>query len=169
MTGLSDKMQAFVVSLSAFLLSLGTAGAALPSFIPDEYKAPFAITFWICGILGLALKEALGSQSPASATPAPTATSVTNLIPAPAYPQGLVGTYSEPRLGGSWQIFIIGTNLEIVPPADKAAQIGIASENVGSIAGYPVNYTDWLSLAKPEIDRLVTNALTPKSGVKTPT
>jgi len=62
--GLSNKAQAFVLALSAFFLSLGTAGAALPNFVPDEYRVPFAMFFWICGIIGFALKEALGGQAP---------------------------------------------------------------------------------------------------------
>jgi hypothetical protein len=60
--GLSDRMQAFVLSLSAFFLTLGTAGASLPNFVPEEYRVPFAMFFWICGIIGFALKEALGGQ-----------------------------------------------------------------------------------------------------------
>jgi hypothetical protein len=60
--GLSDRMQAFVLSLSAFFLTLGTAGASLPNFVPEEYRVSFAMFFWICGIIGFALKEALGGQ-----------------------------------------------------------------------------------------------------------
>ena len=60
--GLSDKMQALVLALSAFFLALGTAGASLPNFVPEEYRASFALFFWICGIVGFALKEALGGQ-----------------------------------------------------------------------------------------------------------
>jgi len=62
--GLSNKAQAFLVGLSAFLIALGTAGASLPGFVPEEYRVPFAIFFWICGIIGFALKEALGGQPP---------------------------------------------------------------------------------------------------------
>lgn len=83
-------------------------------------------------------------------------------IPTPTFPQGLVATYDEPRLGGQWQIFIVGARLEIRVPTDKVAVIGIGSESIGDVSGYPINYMDWVKLAKPEIDRLVANALTPK-------
>jgi len=62
MAGLSDRMQALALSLSAFFLALGTAGATMPNFIPEEYRVPFAMFFWICGVIGFALKEALGGQ-----------------------------------------------------------------------------------------------------------
>ena len=62
MEGLSNKAQAFLLGLSAFFLALGTAGAAIPDFVPQEYRVPFACFFWLCGIIGFALKEALGSQ-----------------------------------------------------------------------------------------------------------
>lgn len=62
--GLSNGAQAFLVALSVFLLVLGTAGASIPGFVPEEYRVPFAVFFWICGILGLALKEALGPEKP---------------------------------------------------------------------------------------------------------
>jgi hypothetical protein len=60
--GLSDKAQAFVMAVAAFCLALGSAGAVLPNFVPESYKVPFAMFFWICGIIGFALKEALGGQ-----------------------------------------------------------------------------------------------------------
>jgi len=63
--GLSDKMQALLVGASSFCLALGAAGATLPNFVPEEYKAPFAMFFWVCGIVGFALKEALGGKAPA--------------------------------------------------------------------------------------------------------
>jgi len=59
--GLNDKMQAVVLALSAFFMALGTAGATIPDFVPQEYRVPFAVFFWLCGIIGFALKEALGS------------------------------------------------------------------------------------------------------------
>jgi len=62
MQGLSNQMQAIILALSAFFLALGTAGAAIPDFVPQEYRVPFAIFFWICGIIGFALKEAIGSK-----------------------------------------------------------------------------------------------------------
>jgi hypothetical protein len=62
MEGLSNKAQSFLVALSAFFLALGTAGATIPDFVPQEYRVPFACFFWLCGIIGFALKEALGSK-----------------------------------------------------------------------------------------------------------
>lgn len=59
--GLTNKMQAVLLGLSAFFIALGTAGAVIPDFVPEEYRVPFAVFFWICGIIGFALKEALGS------------------------------------------------------------------------------------------------------------
>lgn len=61
MEGLTNRMQAFLLGLSALFLALGTAGATLPGFVPEECRVPFAMFFWICGIIGFALKEALGS------------------------------------------------------------------------------------------------------------
>jgi len=55
-------MQAFLVALSTFFLALGTAGAAIPDFVPEEYRMQFACFFWVCGIIGFALKEACGSK-----------------------------------------------------------------------------------------------------------
>ena len=52
------------MALSAFFLALGTAGAAIPNFVPDEYRVPFAMFFWICGIAGFALKELAGGKPP---------------------------------------------------------------------------------------------------------
>jgi hypothetical protein len=66
--GLSNTAQAIAVFISTFCLALGTAGAALPDFIPPEYKASFAVVFWFLGILGFALKEALGGQAPTPTT-----------------------------------------------------------------------------------------------------
>jgi len=59
--GLGNKAQAFANGLSAFFIAIGTATATIPSEIPPEYKAPLAIFFWMCGIIGFAIKEALGS------------------------------------------------------------------------------------------------------------
>jgi hypothetical protein len=66
---LSDRVQSAIVAASAALLSLGTAAAAIPEFVPADAKVYFAVTFWLAGIFGLALKEALGSKSPAAAIP----------------------------------------------------------------------------------------------------
>jgi hypothetical protein len=62
MEGLSNQAQAFILALSAFFLALGTAGATIPDFVPQEYRVPFACFFWLCGIIGFALKEACGSK-----------------------------------------------------------------------------------------------------------
>jgi len=59
-------MQAFLLGLSAFFLALGTAGAAIPDFVPQDFRVGFAMFFWLCGIIGFALKEALGSAPPPS-------------------------------------------------------------------------------------------------------
>jgi len=45
-------------------MALGTAGAALPNFVPEEYRVPFAMFFWVCGIIGFALKELAGGKPP---------------------------------------------------------------------------------------------------------
>ena len=66
--GLSNKAQAFMLGLSAFLIALGTATATIPDLVPQDIKIPISIVFWFCGIIGFALKEALGS---AYATPQP--------------------------------------------------------------------------------------------------
>jgi len=60
--GLGNKAQATILSVSAFLLALGTASATIPDFMPEDIKIPLAVMFWFCGILGFALKEALGSS-----------------------------------------------------------------------------------------------------------
>jgi len=60
-------MQAFLVGVSSFCLALGTAGATLPNFVPEQQRVSFAMFFWLCGIVGFALKEALGSQAPTGA------------------------------------------------------------------------------------------------------
>jgi hypothetical protein len=59
--GLGNKAQAFMLGLSAFLISLGTASAVIPDFMPADIKYWVAVFFWFCGIVGFALKEALGS------------------------------------------------------------------------------------------------------------
>lgn len=64
MEGLSNTVQAIVLALSAFFLALGTAGATIPNFVPEEYRVPFALFFWLCGIIGFALKELAGGQAP---------------------------------------------------------------------------------------------------------
>jgi hypothetical protein len=64
MNGLSNKAQAVLVGLSSGLIAFGTAAAAIPDFIPPEFKVPIAVTAWLTGIVGLSIKEALGGQVP---------------------------------------------------------------------------------------------------------
>jgi hypothetical protein len=66
--GLGNKAQAFMLGLSAFLIVLGGATASIPDLVPQDIKIPLSIFLWVCGIIGFALKEALGS---AYATPEP--------------------------------------------------------------------------------------------------
>ena len=37
--------------------------AAIPDFIPVEYKVPIAVSAWLAGIVGFSVKEALGGQA----------------------------------------------------------------------------------------------------------
>jgi hypothetical protein len=60
--GLGNKAQAFALALSAFFMALGTATATIPEVMPNEYRVPLACIFWACGIIGFALKEAIGSS-----------------------------------------------------------------------------------------------------------
>jgi hypothetical protein len=64
---LSNNAQAILLSLSAFFLALGTAAAAIPEWLPFEIRYYVAAFFWICGIIGFALKEAVGGTPPADA------------------------------------------------------------------------------------------------------
>jgi hypothetical protein len=64
MAGLSDKLQAIAVFISVLLIGLGTAAETIPSTIPADNKALIFTIFWILGIIGLALKEALGTNTP---------------------------------------------------------------------------------------------------------
>jgi hypothetical protein len=64
MNGLSNKAQAVLVGLSSGLIAFGTAAAAVPDFVPPEFKVPIAVTAWLAGIVGLSIKEALGGQVP---------------------------------------------------------------------------------------------------------
>lgn len=59
--GLGNKAQAFMLGLSSFLISLGTASATIPDFMPSNIKYNVAIVCWFLGTIGFALKEALGS------------------------------------------------------------------------------------------------------------
>jgi hypothetical protein len=60
MKGLTNRAQAVLVGLSSGLIAFGTAAAAVPNFVPSEFKIPIAITAWLSGIVGLSIKEALG-------------------------------------------------------------------------------------------------------------
>ena len=62
--GLSNRVQAALVGVSAGLGAFGTAAAAIPDFVPAEYKVPIAVTSWLAGIVGFSIKEALGGQVP---------------------------------------------------------------------------------------------------------
>jgi hypothetical protein len=64
--GLSDRVQAVLVGVSAGLGAFGTAAAVIPDFVPVEYKVPIAVCAWLAGIVGLSLKEALGGKTAAS-------------------------------------------------------------------------------------------------------
>jgi len=62
--GLSNRVQAVLVGLSAGLGVCGTAAAAIPDFVPVEYRVPIAVSAWFAGIIGFSVKEALGGQGP---------------------------------------------------------------------------------------------------------
>lgn len=62
--GLSNRVQAVFVGVSVGLGAFGTAAAAIPDFVPVEYKVPIAVSAWLAGIVGFSLKEALGGQAP---------------------------------------------------------------------------------------------------------
>ena len=68
--GLSNKAQAAAVGISAGLLGVGTYIATSPA--PESIKIPLATVAYVSGMLGFAIKEALGGQSP---TQAPATTS----------------------------------------------------------------------------------------------
>ena len=62
--GLSNRVQAILVGVSAGLGAFGTATAAIPDFVPPEYKVSIAVTAWLAGIVGFSIKEAPGGQEP---------------------------------------------------------------------------------------------------------
>lgn len=62
--GLSNRIQAVLVGLSAGLGAFGTAAAVIPDFVPTEYKIPIAVTAWLVGIIGCSIKKALGGPTP---------------------------------------------------------------------------------------------------------
>jgi hypothetical protein len=62
--GLSNRVQAVLVGVSAGLGAFGTVAAVIPDFVPVEYKVPIAVTSWLVGIIGFSIKEALGGPAP---------------------------------------------------------------------------------------------------------
>ena len=66
--GLSNKAQAAAVGVSAGLLGVGTYIATSPA--PENIKVPLATVAYIAGMLGFAIKEALGGQAPSPASKA---------------------------------------------------------------------------------------------------
>jgi hypothetical protein len=71
--GLTNKGQAILLGIAAFLVTLGTATATIPNIVPDNARVPISIFFWVCGIIGFALKEAAGSAYPQTDTSEPAA------------------------------------------------------------------------------------------------
>jgi hypothetical protein len=67
--GLSNRVQAVLVGVSAGLGAFGTAAAVIPDFVPVEYKVPIAVASWLAGIIGFSKEEALGGQSPPQNSP----------------------------------------------------------------------------------------------------
>ena len=55
--GLSNRVQAVLVGVSAGLGAFGTAAAAIPDFVPPEYKIPIAVTAWLRASSALASKK----------------------------------------------------------------------------------------------------------------
>jgi len=64
---LSNEHQAYILALAAFFLALGTYTAAIPDAVPSDIRVPISVFFWICGVVGFALKEALGGAPPQTA------------------------------------------------------------------------------------------------------
>jgi hypothetical protein len=58
--GLSNRVQAVLVGVSAGPGAFGTAAAVTPDFVPVEYKVPIAVTSWLAGIVGFSIKKAFG-------------------------------------------------------------------------------------------------------------
>ena len=61
--GLSNRVQAVLVGVSAGFGAFGTAAAAIPGFVPPEYRVPIAVTAWLAGVVGFSVKEAVGGQA----------------------------------------------------------------------------------------------------------
>ena len=64
---MSNGTEPAAVGVSAGLLGVGTYIATSPA--PENIKAPLAAVAYIAGMLGFAIKEALGGQAPTQ-TPA---------------------------------------------------------------------------------------------------
>ena len=62
--GISNRVQAVLVGVSAGFGAFSTAAPTIPDFVPSEYKVPIAVTAWLAGIVGFSIKEALGGQVP---------------------------------------------------------------------------------------------------------
>ena len=62
-TRLSNGTEAAAVGVSAGLLGVGIYIATSPA--PENIKVPFATVAYIAGMLGFAIKGALGGQTPA--------------------------------------------------------------------------------------------------------
>ena len=60
---MSNGTEAAAVGVSAGLLGVGTYIATSPA--PENIKVPLATVAYISGMLGFAIKEALGGQTPA--------------------------------------------------------------------------------------------------------
>jgi cytochrome c biogenesis protein CcdA len=77
---LSNNQQALVLALSIFFGTIGTAGAAIPNFIPEQYKWVWVTVFWTLSIIGVAFKEVLGGKpSTTPTTEQPTITTTETL------------------------------------------------------------------------------------------
>lgn len=68
--GISNNVQAALVSVSAALIVVGTAVATIPAGIPDPIKATITVVCWTAGVAGLAIKEAAGTLDGTPTAPA---------------------------------------------------------------------------------------------------
>ena len=62
--GLSNRVQAVLVGVSAEFGAFGTSAAAIPDFVPAEYRVPIAVIAWLAGIVGFSVKEAIDGTVP---------------------------------------------------------------------------------------------------------
>lgn len=63
MAGLSDKVQGLLMGFSAGMIGIGTAAEAIPSNIDPAVKSTLFVVFWVIGVVGIALKDAVGNNS----------------------------------------------------------------------------------------------------------